>query len=370
MDRYQALVEAGRFAPDPAQEGAVRALQGLHERLKGYRPEAAQSGLAARLRFLCLRPLPAPRGLYIHGAVGRGKSMLMDMFFDGAEVARKRRMHFHAFMQEAHDFIHDWRRNQGSSAAEPIGPTAERLADRNWLLCFDEFEVRDIADAMIVSRLFGAMFELGVVVVATSNRRPDQLYRHGLQRDRFLPFIEILKSRLDVFHLTDGLDYRLEQLRAMDVYHVPVGPATDAELDRAFCALTDGRSGGSESIEFRGRHIVVPKACGAVARFDFADLCESPLGPGDFLAIANRYRSIVISGIPIMNAERRDAARRFITMIDTFYDNHVHVVLSADGPPQELYVGNDWGFEFGRTISRLMEMQSVNYIEVARQGVS
>ena len=368
VDRYRALVEAGSLERDPAQEAAVARLQQLHRRIDGYRPAVARF---ARSDWFGLRrrTMPAPPcGLYIHGAVGRGKSMLMDLFADGAGVERKRRTHFHEFMQDAHDLIHDWRQgNRRGGDTEPIRPTAAHLAERHWLLCFDEFEVRDIADAMIVARLFEAMFACGVVVVATSNRHPDDLYRHGLQRDRFLPFIEILKARMEIVHLDDGLDYRLDRLRNMAVYHVPSGPASEPALDQAFEALTDGRSGQPERIAYRGRDIIVPEACGPVARFAFADLCETPMGPGDFLAIARRYRSVIISGIPLLGVERRDAARRFITMIDTFYDNHVHVVLSADGPPQSLYDGNDWGFEFERTVSRLMEMQSVEYIETARR---
>ena len=363
--RYDALIKSDALTPDPAQLDAVTALQDLHRQLHRYRPPQGNGGLLARLGLR--RISSPPRGLYIHGGVGRGKSMLMDLFFDGARVERKRRIHFHAFMQEAHERIHAWRRSsRGTGATEPIVPTAAALADRNWLLCFDEFEIHDIADAMIVSRLFDRMFELGVVVVATSNRHPDELYRDGLQRDRFLPFIDILKTRLDVLHLADGVDYRLERLRRMNVYHVPSGPGSDAALDLAFADLTDNRPGQSETIAFRGRNIVVPVACGHVARFHFSDLCEAPLGPGDFLAIARHYRTVIVAGIPVLSRERRDAARRFIIMIDTFYDNHIHLVVSADARPRNLYSGTDWGFEFERTVSRLEEMQSTAWIEAAR----
>jgi cell division protein ZapE len=367
LRRYEALLASGEVNADPAQRLAVEKLQAMHEQLRGYRLASAKSGWAGRLGFGKRTPESAPKGLYIHGAVGRGKSMLMDLFFDCVEVERKRRVHFHEFMQEAHELIHQWRQsNKVSKTAEPIRPTAAKLADRNWLLCFDEFEVRDIADAMIVSRLFHAMFELGVVVVATSNRHPNDLYKDGLQRDLFLPFIAILQKRLEVLHLADGRDYRLDRLKGMSVYHMPSGPEADRELDLAFEDLTDGQPGKPERLAFRGREIVVPKANGAVARFGFKDLCESPLGPGDFLEIAKRYRSIIISDVPVMSSEKRDAARRFMTMIDTFYDNHIHLMLSADAPPEGLYAGEDWGFEFDRTISRLMEIQSADYIEAAR----
>ena len=367
LDRYETLLASGEVNEDPAQRQAMEKLQALHERLEGYRPASLNSGWAGRFGFGRRTPVEAPLGLYIHGAVGRGKSMLMDLFFECVAVERKRRVHFHEFMQEAHELIHEWRQsNKVSKTAEPIRPTAARLADKNWLLCFDEFEVRDIADAMIVSRLFHAMFELGVVVVATSNRHPNELYKHGLQRDLFLPFIAILQKRLEVLHLADGRDYRLDRMKGMSVYHMPTGAEADRALDAAFQDLTDGRPGKPERLAFRGREIVVPKADGAVARFGFADLCESPLGPGDFLEIARRYRSIIISDVPVLSSERRDSARRFITMIDTFYDNHIHLMLSADAPPQSLYSGDDWGFEFDRTVSRLMEIQSADYIEAAR----
>jgi len=369
--RYHALIASGEVNPDPAQAAAVAELQTLHEKLHGYRPASIKSKWTTRLGFGKRTPNDPPCGLYIHGSVGRGKSMLMDLFFDGAEVERKRRVHFHEFMQETHELIHQWRQsNDVSKATEPIRPTAARLAERNWLLCFDEFEVRDIADAMIVSRLFHAMFELGVVVVATSNRHPDDLYKGGLQRDLFLPFIVVLQKRLKVLHLADGKDYRLDRLKGMNVYHMPSGPEADAALNLTFDDLTDGRLGKPERIEFRGREIVVPKADGTVAQFGFDDLCGSSLGPGDFLAIAKRYRSVIISGVPVLNSERRDAARRFVTLIDTLYDNHVHVMMSADAPPQDLYSGDDWGFEFERTVSRLMEMQSADYVEFTRSDTA
>jgi cell division protein ZapE len=365
--RYQALIASGAVSPDPAQEIAIAKLQAMHDRLDGYRPASKKVGWTARLGLARRSPVEPPRGLYIHGAVGRGKSMLMDLFFEGATVERKRRVHFHEFMQEAHELIHEWRQsNKVSKTAEPIRPTAARLAEKGWLLCFDEFEVRDIADAMIVSRLFHAMFELGVVVVATSNRHPDDLYKDGLQRDLFKPFIVILQKRLEVLHLADGLDYRLDRLKSMEAYHVPTGPEADVALARIFEDLTDGLPGKPDWIEFRGRKIMVPRASGAIARFGFSDLCESPLGAGDFLAIAKRFRSVIISDVPIMSNADRDAARRFIMLVDTFYDSHIHVIVSADAPPRALYSGDDWGFEFDRTISRLMEMQSMDYIETAR----
>ena len=368
MAGYEALLASGELAPDPAQQSAAAKLQWLHDELDGYAPPVESTSWTARLGFTRKTSGEAPRGLYIHGPVGRGKSMLMDLFFAHANVERKRRIHFHEFMQEAHQLIHEWRQtNKVSKTAEPIRPTARRLADQAWLLCFDEFEVRDIADAMIVSRLFTAMFALGVVVVATSNRQPDDLYKDGLQRDLFLPFIDMVKRRLEVFHLSAGTDYRLDKLRGLTVYHVPDGAAADAELDATFASLTDGAAGREEAIEFRGRRIRVPLAANGVARFAFGDVCGLPLGPGDFLAIAARYRTVMISGIPVLHGGRRDEARRFMTLVDALYDAHVNLVASAEAPPERLYDGADWGFEFDRTVSRLMEMQSVEYIEGSRR---
>ncbi|MBM84931.1 MAG: cell division protein ZapE [Rhodospirillaceae bacterium] len=367
---YRELIESGTMTPDPAQSAVVEELQIMHEVLAGYHPGPSVVGWRARLGLQKKSHKDTPRGLYIHGTVGRGKSMLMDLFFEDVSVERKRRVHFHEFMQEAHELIHQWRKaNQENKSAEPIGPTAAKLANRNWLLCFDEFEVRDIADAMIVSRLFHAMFDLGVVVVATSNRHPDDLYKDGLQRDRFLPFIEILKDRMRVLHLTDGKDYRLDRLKGMAVYHVPADARAEEELAMTFVDLTDGGAGKPVAIEFRGRRIQVPKAYGRVAWFGFADLCETPLGPGDFLVIARHFHSILVSGVPLMSDVRRDAARRFMNLIDTLYDNHIHLILSADAHPDILYEGEDWKFEFERTTSRLIEMQSADYIESARARI-
>lgn len=367
--RYEAMLAAGDLTADAAQHAAAAKLQALHDRLDGYRPHAGRGGgWTARLGFAS-RPIhTTPHGLYIHGSVGRGKSMLMDLFFESVAVERKRRVHFHEFMQEAHGLIHAWRQeNKVSKTAEPIRPTARALFEKAWLLCFDEFEVRDIADAMIVSRLFTAMFELGVVVVATSNRVPDDLYKDGLQRDLFVPFIDVLKKRLEVFHLSDGTDHRLDKLKGISVYHTPDDRAAERELDEAMAELTDGATPKPESIQFRGRRIEVPAAAGAVARFGFRDLCGAPLGPGDYLELASRYRTILISGIPVMDSQRRDEARRFMTLIDALYDKRVSIVVSAEAPPERLYAGEDWGFEFDRTVSRLMEMQSSDYIEQARR---
>ncbi|MAI98821.1 MAG: cell division protein ZapE [Nisaea sp.] len=365
MARYQALVADGSLTPDPAQALVAEKLDLLGRELTGYRPTMGRQNWAARLGFG--RPAAAPKGLYIHGSVGRGKSRLMDLFFDTVNVEKKRRIHFHEFMQEAHGLIHAWRQTKSvDSTAEPIRPTAAKLAADAWVLCFDEFEVRDIADAMIVARLFVAMFELGVVVVATSNRVPDDLYKGGLQRDLFLPFIGLLKQRLEVAHLDGGTDYRIDRLKAMEVYLTPADTANHARLEAAFADLSDDAPGYRDQIEFKGRVIAVPKAAGSIARFGFADLCQAALGPGDYLAIAERFHTIILDGVPVFDEARRDQARRFMTMIDTFYERRVKLIVSADAAPDALNATRSWAFEFERTASRLMEMQSVDYLAADR----
>jgi cell division protein ZapE len=366
MARYQALIADGTLTPDPAQARVAAQLDALGQALNGYRPVAARQIWAARLGF-ARAPSAPPLGLYIHGAVGRGKSRLMDLFFDTIAVEKKRRIHFHEFMQEAHSLIHEWRQTKSAdNAAEPIRPTAAKLAADAWVLCFDEFEVRDIADAMIVARLFAAMFELGVVVIATSNRVPDDLYKGGLQRDLFLPFIGLLKQRLQVTHLDGGTDYRRDRLTAMAVYLTPANVENRARLDTAFAALSDHAPGYQDQIDFKGRVIQVPKAAGSIAQFGFADLCQAALGPGDYLAIADRFHTIILDGIPVFDEARRDQARRFMTMIDTFYERRVKLIVSADGPPEELNDTRSWAFEFERTASRLLEMQSLDYLQADR----
>ena len=361
LARYQALIDDGTLAPDPAQHAVAARLDDLAARLEGYKPAARRRGWFGRWA----RSAPPPIGLYIHGDVGRGKSRLMDLFFETVAATPKRRVHFHEFMQEAHGLIHQWRQNK-SGGDQPVPPTAAALAARSAVLCFDEFEVRDIADAMIVARLFEAMLDLGVVVVATSNRLPDDLYKGGLQRDRFLPFIDLLKARLEVVHLDGATDYRLDRLKTMAVYVTPVDAAATAHLDQTFAALTDGLPARSADFAHKGRTIAVPRAVAGVARFGFADLCQLALGPGDYLAIADRFHTVVIDGVPCFDEARRDQARRFMTLIDTLYDRKVKVVVSAAAAPNDLNATRSWAFEFERTVSRLMEMQSLDYLEGAR----
>ena len=352
-------VAAGRLKPDPDQTEIARRLDRLASELS--QADSASAGWGARL--FARKPAEPPRGVYLWGGVGRGKSMLMDLFFTHARVQNKRRVHFHEFMQECHDRIHRWRQNhEVSRTSEPIRPLARAIADEARLLCFDEFQVHDIADAMILGRLFFALFELGVVMVATSNRPPDDLYKGGLQRELFVPFIGLIKQKLDVMSLEGATDYRLERLGRMPVYHAPDGPEAKAALAEAFQRLTLGVPAQPDQITIKGRVLPVPRAAEGVAWFTFPDLCNRALGAGDYLAIARRYHTVVLEGIPAMSPETRDQAKRFVTLIDALYERKVNLICSAAAQPEYLYPMGEGAFEFQRTASRLEEMQSAEYL--------
>jgi cell division protein ZapE len=365
---HAALVATGDVVSDPAQIDAVDRLDRLNHRLAERR--LAAKGSALGWLFAGKAAVPV-KGLYIHGDVGRGKTMLMDGFFAIAAPRRKRRTHFHAFMADAHERIHAFRQGQanGVRAGDPIFPVADQIAGEIRLLCLDEFMVTDIADAMILSRLFGRLFERGLVLVATSNTPPDELYRDGLNRDLFLPFIAVLKRHTDVVELRARTDYRLEHLAGTPVYVSSLRPDAGVALDRIFRRLTGVARGAPTAIAAQAREIAVPEAFDGVARFSFADLCEAPLGAGDFLRIARAFHSVIVDGIPVIATERRDVARRFINLVDTFYDQGVKLMASAAAEPVELYtaVDGDEALAFRRTVSRLLEMRSEAWLSGSRQ---
>jgi cell division protein ZapE len=359
---YRAKVARGEIAEDAAQAHAAERLQHLADDLGDWTP-GKKVGPFAWAGFG--KPVTPPEGLYIWGGVGRGKSMLMDLLFETVSIEPRRRVHFHAFMQEVHERIHDWRQREKAGqvkGADPIPPVAGAIAREAALLCFDEFQVHDIADASILGRLFEQLFERGVVVVATSNRAPDGLYEGGLNRHRFLPFIDMVKTKMDVLHLDSATDYRMDRLKGLPVYHTPLGPDADAALDAAFAALTDMAHGEPITLALKGRAVGVPEAAHGVARFSFADLCAKPLGAADYLKIAQSFHSVIIRDVPVMGPERRNEARRFVTLIDALYEAKTKLILSAAALPQALYEKGDGAFEFERTVSRLIEMQSLGYL--------
>ena len=364
---YRAEITAGRLRRDPSQALAAEKLESLARALAAYRPDNG-GGWKARLG-LARRTEEPPQGLYLYGGVGRGKSMLMDIFFAEAAVpgGAKRRVHFHEFMIEVHERLHAWRqRTKDNKEQDPLPRIAREVRDEATLLCFDEFQVTNVADAMILGRLFESLLALGVVVVATSNRAPDELYLNGLQRERFLSFIALLKERLDVLHLDGEIDYRLARLRDMDVYFTPLGPDAEAELDLAFRRLVidgagEGVEAGPTTLEAQGREVKVPLAARGTARFTFEELCGRPLGAGDYLAIAHEFHTVILSGIPAMGPDSRDRASRFVTLVDALYEHRVKLVCSAAAEPQALYPAGDGAFEFARTASRLIEMQTPEY---------
>jgi cell division protein ZapE len=356
-ESYRSLVAAGELRPDSDQARAVQVLDGLAARLRPA-PKAPWTRLFGR-------PPPAPRGVYLWGGVGRGKSMLMDLAFAAVDFQPRRRVHFHEFMLEVHQRL---RAERQKEEGDPIPPVARAIAAEAGLLAFDEMVVNNSADAMILSRLFGQLLETGVTVVTTSNRPPRDLYLGGLNRELFLPFIDLIEREMDVVALNGPVDYRLERLGGFPTWYVPNGPEATAALSAAFFRLTDYPPEDRAHVPAEdipvpgGRTLHVPKSLKGVAVFSFRRLCGEPRGAADYLAIARRYHSVILVGIPVMGPDKRNEASRFVTLIDALYEHKVKLLAAADAAPDALYAAGDGAFEFQRTASRLIEMQSQDYL--------
>jgi len=362
---YDRKLASGELTPDPAQAAAVDALSALEDRLADARPRSL------------FRKAEGAKGLYLWGPVGRGKSLLMDMFFAVAPMQPKRRVHFHVFMAEVHRLVDAWRRGDPAQRQarfghahsgrmkgdDPIPPVADVIAHEARLLCFDELQVTDIADAMILGRLFEGLFERGVTLVATSNRPPDDLYKNGLNRQLFIPFIDMLKARMEVVGVAGPHDYRLDRLRGAGTWFSPVDPDNERQFDALWQGMLNGGEELGVTLEVLGRKEHWPRAAGGLLRANFVSLCVEALGPQDYLAIAERFHTVFVEAVPKITPDRRNEAKRFGTLVDALYEARARLVVLAAAEPEQLYPDGDQAFEFERTASRLQEMRSASWLE-------
>lgn len=360
---YDEAIATGEIRTDAAQGAGLRALIRLEADLI-----ATEGG--GRLKAIFRKP-EGQRGVYLWGPVGRGKSMLMDRFFANVAVEKKRRTHFHVFMGEIHRLIDAWRKGDAAARKsrfgqhkgdDPIPPVADVVAAEARLLCFDEFQVTDIADAMILGRLFEALFARGVTLVATSNREPDALYKDGINRQLFLPFIHLLKSRLDVVSVAGGHDYRLDRLRAAGVWFSPADPDNQRGFDALWRDMLGNDEEAGATLEVLGRKIILPHAVGGMVRASFASLCSVALGPNDYVALAAQFHTVFLADVPKLTPARREEARRFVILIDALYEARTRLIVLAESQPANLYPSGDGAFEFERTASRLEEMRSADWL--------
>jgi cell division protein ZapE len=351
LDAYERVLSSGKFSADAAQRAAAERLQALYYELLSFKV-----GRSSKLRRF-LSPPPVPRGVYFWGGVGRGKSFLMDCFYDAVPYRRKRRVHFHAFMHDVHRQL---KKLKGEK--DPLARLAENIAKELRLLCFDEFHVSDIADAMILGRLLEALFERGVVFVMTSNYPPDKLYPNGLQRENFLPTIALIKSRMDVLEIDSGVDYRLRTLEQVEIFHYPADAAAESKMAEYFNSIAAGAGAAGGSVEILGRQIPTLRRGNGVIWFDFKALCGGPRSQNDYLELAISCHTVLMSAIPRMSSTMASEARRFTWLVDIFYDHKVKLIATADCGPDELYTEGTQASEFFRTASRLTEMRSREYL--------